>query len=216
MEREAQEKHLSRRTFLKGMGTGAVAGAVVTATVGCGTPAPESGATPTMASSATSTPIPTTSMAAVTSELTRSVPVATKVVIADPSICRGCATCVAACSLFHGGISGRNMSRVDISRDFLAGRFVQNVCRQCEGPECMLACPVEGAMYIDPTTGARMVDEDKCLGCGRCVDACQFGAVKLDLQREVALKCDLCGGDPQCVAVCPTGALSYQDWQPGT
>lgn len=213
MEREEQDKlKVSRRTFLKGVGTGTIAGAVMSATVGCGTQTPEATTTPALP---TPTSLPATPVAAVTSELARSVPVASKVVIADSSICRGCATCVAACSLFHGGVSGRNLSRVDISRDFLAGQFVQNVCRQCEGPECMLACPVEGAMYVDTTTGARMIDEDKCIGCGRCVDACQFHAVKLDVQREVALKCDLCGGDPQCVAVCPTGALSYQDWQPG-
>jgi Fe-S-cluster-containing hydrogenase component 2 len=25
------------------------------------------------------------------------------------------------------------------------------------------------------------------------------------------IKCDLCGGDPQCAAACPTGAIVYVD-----
>ena len=25
------------------------------------------------------------------------------------------------------------------------------------------------------------------------------------------MKCDLCGGDPQCAEACPTGAITYVD-----
>jgi Fe-S-cluster-containing dehydrogenase component len=44
-----------------------------------------------------------------------------------------------------------------------------------------------------------------------CVFACPFGATFLDQQTGKVLKCDLCDGDPTCVKVCPTGALSFEE-----
>ncbi len=32
----------------------------------------------------------------------------------------------------------------------------------------------------------------------------------VDADTGRVLKCDLCGGDPICVKVCPTGALRYE------
>jgi len=43
---------------------------------------------------------------------------------------------------------------------------------------------------------------EKCLGCGRCVEACPHGARSADGIDES--KCRLCG---KCVEVCPSGAL---------
>ena len=31
------------------------------------------------------------------------------------------------------------------------------------------------------------------------------------LLRGKVIKCDLCGGDPQCAEACPTGAITYVD-----
>jgi ferredoxin len=36
-------------------------------------------------------------------------------------------------------------------------------------------------------------------------------AIRLDDDTQFPLKCDLCGGDPQCVKFCPTEALVYTD-----
>jgi carbon-monoxide dehydrogenase iron sulfur subunit len=47
-----------------------------------------------------------------------------------------------------------------------------------------------------------ILDEEACDGCGACVDACPYQAVQVDEERGMALKCDLCNGDPQCISVC--------------
>ena len=39
--------------------------------------------------------------------------------------------------------------------------------------------------------------------------ACPFGAILVDPKTGDVVKCDLCGGDPTCVKVCPTRALLY-------
>lgn len=52
-----------------------------------------------------------------------------------------------------------------------------------------------------------LVDEQLCLGCGDCLDSCQFSALESgEYYCEVYdLRCVGCGG---CVASCPEGALS--------
>jgi len=67
-------------------------------------------------------------------------------------------------------------------------------------------------MSIDEGTGSVTIDEEKCVGCGSCAEACPFnseGVIKPSVIAGKFIKCDLCGGDPQCVEICPTGALRY-------
>jgi Fe-S-cluster-containing hydrogenase component 2 len=60
-------------------------------------------------------------------------------------------------------------------------------------------------------TGAVLVNEEKCTGCGLCIPSCPIGILKVDPVTHVAIKCDLCGGDPECVKRCPEKALKYID-----
>jgi Fe-S-cluster-containing dehydrogenase component len=77
----------------------------------------------------------------------------------------------------------------------------------------MSACPVEGAMYIDVKSHARVINDDICAGCRQCIEACGQNfdppRIKFDENKNVAIKCDLCGMDPQCVRWCPNGAIKY-------
>jgi len=53
------------------------------------------------------------------------------------------------------------------------------------------------------------VDYEKCTGCGNCVNVCPYGAVTVDPVTKKAIKCDLCGGNPECVKICPESVLQY-------
>jgi len=60
------------------------------------------------------------------------------------------------------------------------------------------------------------VDEDKCTGCGKCIEVCPFGAVigpKDGKTTVVSLMCEGCG---VCKLVCPVGAIEVKEAPTGT
>ena len=92
------------------------------------------------------------------------------------------------------------------------GVVVQETCRQCAHPvPCANACP-QGAIRVDPKTGARKVDTKLCIGCHLCEKACPWGMMSFDVEEEKASKCFLCDGDPKCVKACPAAAIRYIPW----
>ena len=134
------------------------------------------------------------------------------VIVVDSSLCVGCRTCEVVCSLFKAGTCSPELSRIQVKADFLEIVFAPNPCLQCAEPLCMDACPT-GAILLDEATGATVVEEALCIGCGECIEACgdSFAPprLRLDAERQIVLKCDLCAGDPQCVRFCPIGAIAY-------
>ena len=133
-------------------------------------------------------------------------------IIAHPDICAGCRTCEVVCSLYKEGISNPELSRIHVLKDELDGYRCEPLpCRQCVRPECLLVCPTN-ALHVDATTGARVIDEKTCNGCQLCIKACVFTPprIRFNARTNVCFKCDLCGGDPQCVKFCPTGAIAYK------
>lgn len=44
-----------------------------------------------------------------------------------------------------------------------------------------------------------------------CTLACPFGNIVVSSREKVAVKCELCGGEPECVAFCVTGALEFRE-----
>jgi Fe-S-cluster-containing dehydrogenase component len=67
------------------------------------------------------------------------------------------------------------------------------------------------AFEVDKVTGAVIVIKEKCDGCGKCVLACNNHAVHLESPKGPVRICNLCNGEPLCVLMCPTGAISFQE-----
>jgi Fe-S-cluster-containing hydrogenase component 2 len=131
-----------------------------------------------------------------------------KRILVCSEVCSGCRACEVACVAHHEGVFGTAMARIHISKIEPAGIDQPHVCRQCLHAPCVAACP-SGALYRDETTNAVLVREGDCIGCSACADACPFGMAVLHPDTGVALICDLCGGDPACLARCATGAIQY-------
>lgn len=143
-----------------------------------------------------------------------------------------------ACSLIHEGVESLSLSRIQIMQNSFEpfpDDLTIEQCRQCVEPACVKVCPV-GALAADARYGnVRMVDREKCIGCGACYEACPYTPSRAFLAaREVSdeeaksRKCDLCanapyhwdaagggpGGQQACVAVCPVGAIAFTEEMP--
>jgi protein NrfC len=144
----------------------------------------------------------------------------------DSRLCLGCQSCMFACSMTHEGVANPSLSRIQIIRD--APSFtkypydvVMSVCRQCVTPLCVQNCPT-GACFIDKENGnVRRIDQSKCIGCQRCIQACPHKPHRTiwDSVKGKSTKCDLCvdapywnekggpDGKQACVETCPVNAL---------
>lgn len=137
-----------------------------------------------------------------------------KKLLVDKKKCSGCRICESVCS-YHKLGDKFNRKKAAI-RIIVEGELGENntpvICRHCKKAKCSEACPVE-AFYQDEKTGALVIDQNKCIGCGLCAEACPFGAIYLHEELSIPLKCDLCGGEPLCVKYCVPTAITYEDEQ---
>jgi len=134
---------------------------------------------------------------------------ATKIkhIVINKDVCTGCRYCEIICSLTHEKIVNPKSSRIRVFYDTINGVKNPIVCQQCTDPACLKACkPV--AITMDLRLGIPKVNPRKCVGCGSCIKACPSKAIFLDPQKSIAIKCDLCGGDPQCVKFCMQHAIN--------
>ena len=139
-------------------------------------------------------------------------------ITARSDLCTGCGICELACSLYHEKVGSQALSRISIERKYFVLEHDPQVCIQCKWPSCYYECPVK-AIKIDKKTNARYIDEELCIGCGKCVKACPLtpgiktiGYKKVG-KKKVYFKCDLCRDreeGPLCVEMCPRNVLSYK------
>jgi protein NrfC len=199
---EGKNKKVFRREFLVGSGAVLAAGAL---TVG----------------------IPGSSIAsAAKSDSKGSYDPSTGYLVYDSRLCWGCQSCMFACSMSHQGEANPALSRIQIVRD--APSFTKYplditmaVCRQCVSPLCVQNCPV-GAAHIDAEHGnIRVIDQNKCIGCRKCIQFCPQRPHRTvwNPYKNKSSKCDLCvdapfwskkggpDGEPACVTICPAKAL---------
>lgn len=130
-----------------------------------------------------------------------------KRLIVHPDKCTSCRQCELSCSFKKTGRFSLADARLRVLIRQEDAYSVPVVCQHCDDAECMDVCPA-GAIHRDPMSGAVVISEELCLGCGACADACPENAIRIDADGNVA-KCDLCNGDPECVKACIAGALEY-------
>lgn len=128
------------------------------------------------------------------------------VLFLDLDACTGCRACMVACSMMKEHVSSLRHARLWIPKMESTCLAVPIVCEQCETAPCKNVCPTR-AISRDVKTGALIVDSKKCIGCKECVWACPFGAITV--RKGLAVKCDLCGGEPECAKVCIPEAIKY-------
>jgi Fe-S-cluster-containing dehydrogenase component len=147
----------------------------------------------------------------------------TGVLVAERARCTGCQRCETSCTLINNQKTSAYTARVRVRPHFFFGdggvgsrgglyydlNFTPITCRQCKQPACGIACPV-GAISADKNSGARVVDQAKCIGCGACASACPWNVPVVDLETKKSSKCITCG---ECARCCPTGALKIIPWK---
>jgi len=134
--------------------------------------------------------------------------------------CVGCNACEVACKQEHNLPIGPRWIRVypDGPREIegkLQLRYIVTHCMHCSDPLCKDACPVDAITKRED--GLVLIDEELCIGCKDCIEACSLGAMQFDEEKGVAQKCDLCAGrlesglPPACVAACPSHCIYFGD-----
>jgi len=129
------------------------------------------------------------------------------VLVISPEKCISCGTCELACSFAQEGEFIPSHSRISVHR-FEMGITIPMTCFQCDSPACVAACKT-GALTKNTETGIVDVNREKCIGCRMCEMACPFGNITYNAVTKNPMKCNLCGGDPECAKYCPTGAIQY-------
>ena len=169
--------------------------------------------------------------------------------MAWPSIlsrCIGCNTCAVACKVSNNlpkdvwwnvvHTEGRDFA--DTSKGTYGGEmqlsWLPVNCMHCENAVCEEACPTGATVKRDD--GIVTVDEETCIGCKSCMEACPYDVRRLienepEYYLELPIgdpaakshkggtveKCDFCAGridrgeKPACMELCPGRARYWGD-----
>lgn len=169
-----------------------------------------------------------------------------KTFLVDTSKCQGCRACQVSCKQWNG-LPGEKT-------DFFAGPDLTNPaelsaitwnhvkffpvdrsvperplwtimhkkCYHCSEANCLIVCPEKAILKME---GWTIIDQDKCIGCGACENACVYKVPQVsavthtnDVGQKIVMKdkshkCNACTLNqrevPACVNTCPSKALLF-------
>jgi len=92
---------------------------------------------------------------------------------------------------------------------------LQRLCNHCSYPACLAACP-RNAIYKRPEDGIVLIDQKRCRGYKKCVEACPYKKPMFNAYTRVSEKCIGCYPrvegreplfpgtpvEPRCMAAC--------------
>ena len=137
----------------------------------------------------------------------------------DQRTCIGCHACTVACKTENDVPIGQFRTWVkyvdsgefpDTTRSFGVMR-----CNHCTDAPCVKICPTQALFKRED--GIVDFDNDRCIGCKSCMQACPYDAIYIDAETNTAAKCNLCAHrvdndlEPACVVVCPTHSIWVGD-----
>jgi formate dehydrogenase iron-sulfur subunit len=139
-------------------------------------------------------------------------------IVVDIDKCLACKTCEIECVISHSEI--KNLFEIVKNPDRFPGVKIIEVkklniperCEHCDFPACVVVCP---AKALKKENGIVTIENEKCIGCGFCVVACPYGIPRINRERKIIIKCDLCFDRlkedeyPACVIGCPTKAIKF-------
>lgn len=136
----------------------------------------------------------------------------------DTRKCVGCSDCVVACQTENnvplGFCRDWVVEIVDGTYPNVSIELRSERCNHCANSPCVRCCPTGASHFEDG--GIVLVDHDKCIGCGACIQSCPYEA-RYSHPDGYVDKCTFCihrvreESDPACVSVCPTKCMYFGD-----
>ena len=119
----------------------------------------------------------------------------------DNNKCTGCLLCEVSCSITNLGCIDRNGSAIRVKvNDLSIDSHEPVLCKQCKKMNCLKS---EEKDFDEAERKKFFWDNIKR------IEDCPFEAI-FEYNGKV-VHCWLCGGDPECVKSCPTGALTLEE-----
>ena len=125
----------------------------------------------------------------------------------DPDKCMMCGRCAVECVIEPSAVKCVHSHAICGYCELCTGFFEPDAPTLDEGAENQL-CPT-GAInrwFIEPPYYEYSVDEELCIGCGKCVAGCAAfgnGSMYLQIRHDRCVNCNDCA----IARVCPTGAI---------